>query len=111
LTETTGQALDSYKFEGVREVNQIDAARSRQKKARVATGFFSNIDLQCQLGMDSAYRAGIYACSAVDTGIGIDNTLRTLLSDSVNRTRILTCCTVCAIISNSMGHNFTSLLD
>jgi hypothetical protein len=61
--------------------------------------------------MDSAYGAGINTRSAVDTGIGVDSTLRTLFADSVNWTRVLTSCTVCAIISNSMGHNFTSLLD
>ncbi len=59
--------------------------------------------------MDSVYGAGIYTCSAVDTGIGVDNTLITLLADRIYRTGVLTCCTVCAIISNSMGHNFTSL--
>lgn len=61
--------------------------------------------------MDSAYGASINARSAVDAGIGVDYTLRTLLADSVNGTGILTCCTVCAIFSNSMGHNSTSLLD
>jgi hypothetical protein len=65
----------------------------------------------CHLSMNSAYRASINARSAVDTGIGVDNTLRALLADSVNGTGILACRTVCAIFSNSMGHNFTSLLD
>jgi len=61
--------------------------------------------------MNSVYWTGIYACSAVDTGIGVNYTLITLLADRVNGTGVLTCSTICAIISNSMGHNFTSLLD
>ncbi len=61
--------------------------------------------------MDGIYRAIVYTCSAVDTDIGVDSAFCALLGDSINRTRILTRCTVCAIISNSMSHNFTSLLD
>jgi len=61
--------------------------------------------------MDSAYGASINARSAVDAGIGVDYTLRTLFADSVYGTGILTSRTVSAIFSNSMGHSFTSLLD
>lgn len=61
--------------------------------------------------MNSAYGAGINTCSAVDAGIGVDNTLCSLLADSVNGTGVVTCCAVDTIISNSMGHDFTSLLD
>jgi arginine exporter protein ArgO len=59
--------------------------------------------------MNCIYGTGIYACATVDAGIGVNNTLVTLLADGVNRTGILTCCTVCAIVSNCMGHSFTSL--
>jgi len=61
--------------------------------------------------MNGIYRAIVYTCAAVDTNIGVDSAFCTLLADSVNGTGILTCCAVCAIISNSMSHNFTSLLD
>ena len=61
--------------------------------------------------MDGAYGAGINTRTAVDTGIGVDNTLRILFADSVYRTGVLTCCTVRTIFINSMGHDFTSLLD
>ena len=80
------------------------------KKPVLPRAFLLHSD-QCQLGMDSVYGAGIYACAAVDTSVGVDNTFCTLLADSINRTGILACCTISAIISNSMGHNFTSLLD
>lgn len=85
--------------------------RLRNKKARAATGFFVTRCNQCQLRMDSIYRARVNTCTAIDTGIGVDSTFSSLLADRVNRTGILTCRTICAIISNSMGHNFTSLLD
>jgi hypothetical protein len=58
--------------------------------------------------MDSIYGTGIHASAAVDAGIGVNYTLATLLADSVDRTGILTCCTVCAIVGNGMGHGFSS---
>jgi hypothetical protein len=73
------------------------------------TGLFSLLDVhQCQLGMDSIYGTGIHASAAVDAGIGVDDALATLLADGVDRTGILTCCTVGAIVSNGVGHGFSS---
>jgi hypothetical protein len=58
--------------------------------------------------MDSIHGTGIHASAAVDAGIGVDNAFGALLADSVDRTGILTCCTVGAIVSNGMGHGFSS---
>jgi hypothetical protein len=58
--------------------------------------------------MDSIHGTGIHASATVDTGIGVDYALVTLLADGVDRTGILTCCAVGAIVSNGMGHGFSS---
>jgi len=58
--------------------------------------------------MDSIYGTGIHASAAVDAGIGVDDALAALLGNGVDRTGILTCCAICAIVSNSMGHGFSS---
>jgi hypothetical protein len=58
--------------------------------------------------MDSIHGTGIHASAAVDAGIGVDSAFGTLLADSVDRTGILTCCTIGAIVSNGMGHGFSS---
>jgi hypothetical protein len=58
--------------------------------------------------MDSIHGTGIHASAAVDAGIGVNSTLASLLTDSVDRTGILTCCTVGAIVGNGMGHGFSS---
>jgi hypothetical protein len=58
--------------------------------------------------MDSIYGTGIHASAAVDAGIGVNYTLATLLCNCVDRTGILTCCTIGAIVGNGMGHGFSS---
>ena len=58
--------------------------------------------------MDCIHGTGIHASAAVDAGIGVNYTLATLLADGVDRTGILTCCAVGAIVSNGMGHGFSS---
>jgi len=58
--------------------------------------------------MDSVHGTGVHACAAVDAGIGVDDALAALLADGVDRTGILTCCAVGAIVGNSMGHGFSS---
>ena len=58
--------------------------------------------------MDSVYWTGVHACAAVDTGIGIDDALAALLGNGVDRTGILTCCTVGAIVGNGVGHGSSS---
>ena len=58
--------------------------------------------------MDSVHGTGVHACAAVDAGIGVDDALAGLLTDGVDRTGILTCCAVGAIVGNSMGHGFSS---
>jgi hypothetical protein len=50
--------------------------------------------------MDSIYGTGIHASAAVDTGVGVDDALGTLLGNGVYRTGVLTCCTVGAIVGN-----------
>ena len=52
--------------------------------------------------MDSVYGTGVHACAAVDAGIGVDDALAALLADGVDRTGILTCCAVGAIVGNGM---------
>jgi hypothetical protein len=64
---------------------------------------------QCGLGMNSIHGTGIYASATVDTGIGIDSTLTTLLANCAHWTAIVTSTTVNAVIINGMGHGFTSL--
>ena len=58
--------------------------------------------------MDSIHGTGIHASAAVDTGISVNDTLATLFGNGVDRTGILTCCTVGAIVSNGVGHGFSS---
>ena len=58
--------------------------------------------------MDGIYGTGIHASAAVDAGVGVDNAFAGLLADSVDRTGILTCCTVGAIVGNGMGHGSSS---
>lgn len=58
--------------------------------------------------MDSIHGTGIHASAAVDAGISVNYTLATLLADGVDRTGILTCCTVGAIVGNGVGHGFSS---
>ena len=58
--------------------------------------------------MDSIHGTGIHASAAVDAGIGVDDALAALLTDGVDRTGILTCCAVGAIVGNSMGHGSSS---
>jgi hypothetical protein len=58
--------------------------------------------------MDSVHGTGIHASAAVDAGVGVDDALAALLADGVDRTGILTCCAICAIVSNSMSHGFSS---
>ena len=58
--------------------------------------------------MDSIYGAGINTRTAVDAGIGVDDALAALLADGVDRTGILTCCAVGAIVSNGMRHGSSS---
>jgi hypothetical protein len=59
--------------------------------------------------MDCIHWTGIHTSATVDTGIGVDYALVALLADGVHGAGVLTRCTVCAIISNGMGHDFTSL--
>ena len=61
--------------------------------------------------MDSIHGTGIHASAAVDASIGVNGTLAALFADSVNRTGILTCCTVGAIVGNGVGHGFSSFKD
>ena len=58
--------------------------------------------------MDSVYGTGVHACAAVDAGIDVDDALAALLADGVDRTGILTCCAVGAIVGNGMRHGFSS---
>jgi len=58
--------------------------------------------------MDSVHGTGVHACAAVDAGIGVDDALAALLADGVDRTGILTCCAVGAIVSNGMRHGSSS---
>jgi hypothetical protein len=58
--------------------------------------------------MDCVYGTGIHASAAVDAGIGVDDALVALLADGVDRTGILTCCAVGAIVGNSVSHGFSS---
>ena len=50
--------------------------------------------------MDGIYGTGIHASAAVDTGISVNCTLTALLTDGVNRTGIITSCTIDAIVIN-----------
>ena len=52
--------------------------------------------------MDSVHGTGVHACAAVDAGIGVDDALAALLADGVDRTGVLTCCAIGAIVGNSM---------
>jgi hypothetical protein len=58
--------------------------------------------------MDSIYGTGVHACATVDAGIGVDDALVALLAVGVDRTGILTCCAVGAIVGNSVSHGFSS---
>ena len=58
--------------------------------------------------MDSVYGTGVHACAAVDAGIGVNDAFAVLFADGVDRTGILTCCAVGAIVGNGMGHGFSS---
>jgi len=58
--------------------------------------------------MDIVHGTGVNACSAVAVGNGIDDALAALLADGVDRTGILTCCAVGAIVSNGMRHGSSS---
>jgi len=64
---------------------------------------------QRESGMDCIHWTGIHTSATVDTGIGVDCALAALFADGVHGAGILACCTVCAIIGNGMGHDFTSL--
>jgi hypothetical protein len=66
------------------------------------TKLFQEQFLSYKLGMDSVDGTGIHASAAVDTGVCVDNALAALLADGVDRTGILTCCAVGAIVSNGM---------
>jgi len=79
-----------------------------KKKPVLPRTFFSSLH-QCGLGMDGINGTGIHASATVNTGIGVDYTLGTLLADGVHRARILTCGAISTIFSNGMGHGFTSL--
>jgi hypothetical protein len=59
--------------------------------------------------MDCIHWAVVHTSATVDTGIGVDNALAVLFADGVYGAGVLARCTVCAIIGNGMGHNFTSL--
>jgi len=61
-------------------------------------------------GVNGIHRAGIYASSAVDAGIGIDGTLVTRFTDSVNRARIITGAAVNAFVGNRVGQDIHLLL-
>ena len=58
--------------------------------------------------MDGIHGTGIHASAAVDAGISVDYAFAALFADGVHGTGILTCCTIGAIVSNSMSHGFTS---
>jgi hypothetical protein len=59
--------------------------------------------------MDSVYGTGVHACAAVDAGICVDDALVALLTDGVDRTGILTCCAIGAIVGNSVSHGISPL--
>jgi hypothetical protein len=82
---------------------------AQRRKARVATGLSSLLDVHQRLsGMDGIHGTGIHASAAVDAGIGIDDALVALLADGVDRTGILTCCAVGAIVGNGVSHGSSS---
>lgn len=82
----------------------------KQKGPRKTRAFLFCDALQhCFLGVDRVNRAAIYASAAVDACVGVDYTLVALLADCVNRTGILTCTTVGAVVGNCVCHDFTSL--
>jgi hypothetical protein len=57
----------------------------KDKKNPCCHGLFLFDSHQCCLGMDGIHGTGIHASAAVDAGIGVDNTLATLLADGVYR--------------------------
>jgi hypothetical protein len=60
--------------------------------------------------MNGVYRAGIYASSAVDAGIGINGALVPRFTDSVNRAGIVTGAAVNAFFGNRVGQDSHLLL-
>jgi hypothetical protein len=59
--------------------------------------------------MDSVHGTGVHASAAVDAGICVDDALAALLADGVDRTGILTCCAIGAIVGNSVSHGISPL--
>lgn len=62
------------------------------------------------LSADCVYRTGIDTGAAVNTGIGVDSTLLTLLADSIHRAGIVTCAAVDALVGNFVCQDIHPLL-
>jgi hypothetical protein len=58
--------------------------------------------------MDGIHGTGIHASTAINAGICVDYAFAALFANGVHGTGILTCSTIGAIVSNGMGHGFTS---
>ncbi len=56
------------------------------------------------LSRDSAHRAGIFAGTAVDAGVSVDNIFAVALSNSADRTCCSTCAAGNAIVINNVSH-------
>lgn len=65
--------------------------------------------MPCRLGADSAYRACVNACTAVDAGVSVDNTLVALLADGVYRAGVVTCAAVDALVGNFVSQRIHPL--
>jgi hypothetical protein len=70
------------------------------------TPALQNMAARIELLCDSAYRACIYTCTAVDTVVCINNPFVTSLADSAYRTGIVTCTTVDTILVDGMCQSF-----
>jgi hypothetical protein len=61
-------------------------------------------------GVNCIYRAGIYASTAVNAGLGIDRTLVTRFTYSVNRAGFIAGTAVNALFGNCVSQGFHLLL-
>jgi len=80
----------------------------RKEKGRLIPAFFFS---SCaESGVNGIHRAGIYASTAVDAGISINNTLVTRFTDGINRAGFVTCAAVNAFFGNCVGQGVHLLL-
>jgi hypothetical protein len=87
--------------------NEVSWA-GRKEKGRVIPAFFFS---SCaESGVNGIHRAGIYASTAVDAGISVNNTLVTRFTDGIHRAGFVACAAVNTFFGNRVGQGVHLLL-